>query len=320
MGAETWDPPGKGPWELETTHFSRPFTPFVQAYYPKGFVRGFGEGMARYGLLLDHLKPAFVNGFAYVQPVAFGAPEGAMKPPPAPVLKLVTRLVPKMRKRIAVSAQAFADKQWRTDLQTWDDIDKPAAIARHKQVQAIDVAALSDEELAAHIADLPAYGESMVYLHHKYTATAIVVGGDFVAGVLAWTDATPGEVLQPLRGTSKISNGFAADELEAAAKAIAVNDAAREALMSSEPAASVLATLSADPGAGEAVREYLDAAVTAASATTWATRTPARCRMCSSARCARSSRATPRPTTPRQRPRSCVRGCLPSISPTSTSA
>jgi pyruvate,water dikinase len=259
MSAFTWDPPGKGPWELETTHFNRPFTRFAQAYYAKGFVRGFREGMGRYGLLLDYLKPAFVNGFAYMQPVPFGAPEGAMKPPPAPVLKLVTRVVPKMRRRIAVSAQAFADKQWRNDLQTWEDVDKPAAIARHQQVQSVDVAALSDEELAAHIAGLPAYGESMVYLHHKYTATAILVGGDFVAGVLAWTESTPGEVLQLLRGTSKISNGFAADELEAAAKAIAVNDAAREALMSSEPAASVLAALSADPGAGGEVRAYLDA-------------------------------------------------------------
>lgn len=259
MGAITWDPPGKGPWELETTHFNRPFTPFAQTYFGTGFVRGFREGTARYGLLLDHLKPGFVNGFAYMQPVPFGAPEGAMKPPPAAVLKLLTRLVPKMRKRIAHSAEAFAGKQWRTDLKTWDEVDKPAAIARHREIQAIDVPDLSDHELAAHIADLPAYGESMVYLHHKYTATAIVVAGDFMAGVLEWTDASPGEVLHLLRGSSKISHGFAADELEAAAKAIVVHDSARDTLMSSGPASSVLATLSADRGAGDAVRTYLDA-------------------------------------------------------------
>ena len=37
------------------------------------FVRGFQEGTARYGLLLDHLEPGFSESFMYIQPVAFGA-------------------------------------------------------------------------------------------------------------------------------------------------------------------------------------------------------------------------------------------------------
>jgi pyruvate,water dikinase len=259
MADITWEPPGKGPWELETTHYGRPVSAFARSYYAAGFARGFREGTARYGMLLDHLKPGIVNGFIYMQPVPFGAPEGAMKAPPALVLKLLTRVVPKMRKRIAVSAQAFANKQWRTDLKTWDEIDKPAAIARHREVQAVDVTALSDDELAAHIADFRDYAEAMVCLHHKYTATAIAVAGDLIAGVMEWTDASSSDVTRLLRGSSRISNGFAADELEAAAKAIVVHDSARDTLTSSDPAPSVLATLSADPGAGDAVRAYLDA-------------------------------------------------------------
>ena len=255
----SWEPPGKGPWELETTHFQRPLTPFIQDAMRAGFVRGFSEGMARYGFLLDHLKQGMSNGFAYVQPVPFGAPEGAMKPPPALVLKVLTRVVPKMRKRIAVSAAAFANKQWRDDLKTWDEVDKPAAVRRHREIQAVDVSALSDVELAAHVAECRDHGEEMVYLHHKYTATAIAVVGDFVAGAVEWTGAAPGTVLQSLRGTSRISNGFAADELEAAAKAIAVHDSARAALASGAPAEAVLGRLSADPGAGDAVLAYLDA-------------------------------------------------------------
>ncbi|HEY0904777.1 MAG TPA: hypothetical protein VGE14_12905, partial [Marmoricola sp.] len=90
-----FDAPGKGPWELDSTHFSRPFARFSRATTAEGFPRGFAEGTARYGLLLDHLKPAFVNGFMYMQPVAYLAPEGAMGPPPAPVLWLLTRLHPK---------------------------------------------------------------------------------------------------------------------------------------------------------------------------------------------------------------------------------
>ena len=259
MGTITWEPPGKGPWELETTHFGRPVTPFIQPSFRGGFVRGFREGMARYGLLLSHLQPGIVNGFVYMQPVPFGAPEGAMKPPPAIVLKLLTRVVPKMRKRIATSTAAFENRQWRIDLQTWDEVDKPAAIARHREIQGVDVERLSDEELAAHIAECREHGENMAYLHHKYTATAIIVAGDFMAGVQEWTGASPGTMLQLLRGSSQISSGFAADELDAAAKAIAVHDSARAALASDGPASSVLDALSADAGAGEAVRSYLDA-------------------------------------------------------------
>lgn len=63
-----FEPPGTGPWELETTHFSRPVTAFVQAAFAQGFVRGFQEGTARYGLLLDHLEPGFSQSFLYTQP------------------------------------------------------------------------------------------------------------------------------------------------------------------------------------------------------------------------------------------------------------
>ena len=259
MADVSWDPPGKGPWELESTHFCRPITSFAQPAFASGFARGFSEGMSRYGLLLDHLKPGFVNGFIYTQPAPFGAPEGAMGPPPTPVLWLLTRLVPKMRKRIAVSEQAFADKQWRADLKNWDEVDKPAAIARHLEIQAVDVSGLSDAELAAHIAECNEHGEAMVCLHHKYTATAIVAGGDFVAGAVEWTGANPGVVLRLLCGSSRISRGFAADELEAAAKALVVHDAARETLTSPEPASSVLEALRNDPDVGDEVRAYLDA-------------------------------------------------------------
>ena len=122
MDAITWEPPGKGPWELETTHFCRPITRFMQPTFAGGFVRGFSEGMTRYGMLLDHLKPGVVNGFIYNQPVPFGAPEGAMGPPPKPVLWLLTRLHPKIRARIATSERAFAERLWRADLEQCGDV------------------------------------------------------------------------------------------------------------------------------------------------------------------------------------------------------
>lgn len=224
-----------------------------------GFSRGFAEGTARYGLLLDHLRPAFVNGFTYMQPAAFGAPKGAMGPPPKPVLWLLTRLHPKIRARIAQSARAFAERQWRADLQQWDEVDKPAAILKHRAIQAVEVSVLSDAELADHLDRCLDHGAQMIYQHHKYTATAIVVAGDLLAGAMEWTGASAGEVLGALKGTSHISQGFAADELDIAGKAISASDTARTLLGRSGSPEAVLAELCADPGAGTAVSAYLDA-------------------------------------------------------------
>ena len=254
-----FEPPGEGPWELESTHYCRPVAAFEQAPLASGFVRGFKEGTARYGLLLDHLKPGYSQSFIYIQPMAFGAPEGAMGPPPKPVLQLLTRLHPAMRRRIARSAAAIEGKLWREDLQRWDEEDKPAAITRHQALQAVDVEALSDADLAGHLVECAEHVADGMYLHHKYTIPASLPVGDFLAGATTWTGRTSGELLGLLRGHSAISRGFAAVELEDAGKAIASSDAARAMMAGPSASREKLAALAADPVAGPDVSAYLDA-------------------------------------------------------------
>ncbi len=259
MDDVTWEAPGNGPWELETTHFSRPAARFSSAAYTEAFPRGFAAGTARFGLLLDHLLPRAVNGFLYMQPVAYMAPPGAMKPPPAPVLWLLTRLHPKMRARIATSVRAFEEKQWRKDLEMWDNTDKPAAIEQHLAIQMIDVGALTDDGLAEHLARCLEHAGNMAELHHKYTATAVVATGDFLADAVPWTGASVGEICNLLKGSSPISNGFAAEELVKAGEALAANDDPAAALRSTGRPDEKLAAASADPDVGPAVRAYIEA-------------------------------------------------------------
>lgn len=255
----SFEPPGKGPWELETTHFARPVTAFAQAAFAEGFVKGFQEGTARYGLLLDHLEPGLVQSFLYTQPVAYGAPPGAMRPPPKPVVMLLTRLHPGMRKRIDRSHDAFECKLWREDLARWDEVDKPAAVARHRAVQAVEVEHLSDDALGEHVRDCAQHVADNVHLHHRYTIPAMLPVGDFLAGATAWTGCTTGELLGLLRGRSAVSRGFAAGELEEAGKAIAASDPAREVLGRPASSRETLGALAADPLAGPAVSRYLEA-------------------------------------------------------------
>jgi pyruvate,water dikinase len=254
-----FEAPGKGPWELETTHASRPMTALVQDGFMVGFPKGFGEGTARYGVLLSHLAPGFSQSFFYNQPVPVGAPEGAMGPPPKAVLQLVSRLHPEMRRRHKAAARAMRDKLWREDLTTWDEVDKPAAIAAHRAIQSVDVAALSDADLADHVERCAQHVIDNVYLHHKYTIPACLPVGDFLAGAIEWTGASIGELMVLLRGRSAISRGFAAEELDAAAKALTTSDSARAVLAGAGDPGAILAELTAHPEVGPEVSAYVEA-------------------------------------------------------------
>lgn len=242
-----FEAPGEGSWELEATHFQRPISRFASAAFRSGFPRGFSEGTARYGMLIDCLRPAVVNGFLYTRLAMFGddRPGGTATPD-------------EMQTRIMTSATAFEQKRWRADLAEWDEVDRPAAIVEHQALQAVDPAALSDEELAEHLARCERHLEKMVYLHHKYTVTSTVTVGDFLAGAQEWTGASAGELMEVLRGTSPISSGFAAAERDALGAALRADTSASE-ILSVAPAAEALTLLAADSNVGAAARAYLDA-------------------------------------------------------------
>ena len=61
-----WTPPGPGPWLQDRSHLPSAVTPLMQSTYPPGMQRGFGEGLAAWGVLLDTMNVRFVNGFIYL--------------------------------------------------------------------------------------------------------------------------------------------------------------------------------------------------------------------------------------------------------------
>ena len=245
MGEQVFEAPGPGPWELEATHNQRPMSRFAVQAFVAGFPRGFAEGTARYGLLLSHMQPAVVGGFMYTQNVIFGA-DGSATPE-------------QMQARIGTSAQAFDGKRWREDLAQWEKVDKPDAVAAHRALQDVDPTGLSGEELAEHVQRCRDHLEAMVYLHHKYSATAVAPLGDFLAFAEEHAGVAAGELLQLLRGSTPISNGFAADELDELARAIPDEPhGGRDPARCGRPT-ETLAALRADPDVGAQARAYLDA-------------------------------------------------------------
>src|SRR5437899_4644232 len=233
-----FEPPGPGTWEQDPVHFPRPMTRYWQETHPPAFKKGTNDFARFYGLLIDGIQIGYVNGFGYNQKL------------PAPEAE-----IPERFKR---AEQVFAQKLWREQLRDWDTNQKPTAIARHRELQAVNPDALSDADLAAYLKRCGDHHSAMLAQHMRFTAGALLPTGDFLAHVGDWTGLPPSELLGLMRGASEVSAG-GSDEMERLKRAFAQDSAARKVLASDGDPAQVLASLRSLGGeAGAAISSYLD--------------------------------------------------------------
>lgn len=258
MAAITFAAPDAGIWEQDATHFPRPVTRYLQEAFSEGFIKGFQSGTSCYGLMLDHIEPAFVNEFFYNKTVIVGAPPNAKAPPPKLMFKLVCLLHPAVRARLKRAALVMEEKPWREHLKHWDTVLKPTSTANHLRLQSQDFASMSDAQLADHVGECFANEKAMVFQHHIYTVDCGIVMGDYMACAMEWTGLPPSDVSQALKGSTPISSGVT-EEYLAALRAVAADPAAGALLNGSAPPAEKLRQLQALPGAtGPAIKAYLD--------------------------------------------------------------
>lgn len=233
-----FDPPGPGPWDQDPVHFPRPMTRYFQETQPAPCKEGTHEFARFYGLLIDSLQNAYVNGFCYKQ--VLPAPEADI---PA---------------RFQRAEQVFAQKLWREQLREWDEHCKPSSIAKHRELQGVHPDDLSDVELAAYLTRCRDHHSAMIAQHMRFTAGAVLPTGDFLAHVGGWTGLPPSELLGLLRGSATVSAG-GSDEMDRLHRAFAQDPGARELLASSGDPAQLLVSLRSLKGeTGAAVSGYLD--------------------------------------------------------------
>lgn len=243
----TWEAPNPGPWQQDSAHNPVAQTELMRHAYPEGFNRGFEEAFSAYGLLLDRLAMASINGFTYHQPQPFDmpGPDGPKDP---------EWIGAEIGRRAEVAAGAFANRIWREGLRRWDEELKPASIARHRALD-VDRSALDDAQLRAHIEACIAEVTEMVYQHHRHNMHALVPVGDFLLQASGWTGRPPMSLLAVFDGHSQVS-GVVAPEIVPALEAIRKNDDARALLFSGGDPAEVLTQLRAQV---PAVDEYVAA-------------------------------------------------------------
>ena len=232
------EPPGPGPWTQDGVHLPRPLTRYFQEVHPPAFRAGTQAFARYYGMLIDGLQIAYVQGFGYNQVV------------PTPEAELP--------ERFQRAEQVFAQKLWREQLREWDEQCKPAAIAKHRELQRVDPDALSDAELVAYLRRCRDHHAAMITQHMSFTGGAVLQVGDFLAHAGDWTGMPPSELLGLMRGSAEVSSG-GSDEMARLKSAFAADVAARTLLASDgEPALLLERLRTLDGEAGAAVRGYLD--------------------------------------------------------------
>jgi pyruvate,water dikinase len=236
--ALNYEPPGPGSWHLDPVHFPRPVTRYWTEMHPEPFRRGTHEFMAYYGTLLESMETQYVNGFAY----------GTRHPAPEDEIP----------QRFARAEEVWEKKVWREQLGEWDDTFKPAAIKTHRELQAVDADALSDDELVAYLGRCREHHSNMIYQHMRFSGSAMIPVGDLLAHIGAWTDVAAAETLAMLRGAAPVSAG-ASGELERLIAAI-TNDATARALLDSDgdPGKTLAELRAFDGDVGAAKSAYLD--------------------------------------------------------------
>jgi len=233
-----FEAPGPGSYSLDPVHFPRPLTRYWTEVHPASFAAGTADFARYYGMLMGGLTMSYVNGFGY---------KCALPPPEEEIPQ-----------RFARADEVFAKKLWREQLHEWDDTAKPTAIAKHHELQAVNPDALSDAELEAYLRRCRDHHAAMITQHMRFTASAVVPTGDFLAHLSDWTDVPPAELLGLMRGASPVSAGASA-ELDRLVAALRADTAAHALLASTDDPGSVLDGLRAFDGeTGEAMSAYLD--------------------------------------------------------------
>lgn len=144
-------------------------TPIGYEIGRRGLEQAYRQGFAEAGVPADGIDMRCVNGFAYtrVRPL-FGADKPTpQKQPPDFVIKLLSRIHPELRRREKRAADRLANPPFRRVLAEWTTTIRPAAEARNRELQGVDLSALTDAELAAHTDTVFAYACESSALHHR---------------------------------------------------------------------------------------------------------------------------------------------------------
>src|SRR5438105_1034536 len=229
MTTYEWIPPGPGSWMRDPAHQTSAWTRCLYAMLLPAFDRGYREGFARYGVLLDHLEVRILNGWMFARPRPVGAPEKPGNPPPKLIFKALFLLHPELRRRAKTAREIFRTRAWRKEAEHWYNEEREGLRRRNLELQAVEPGAIDDAELQRHLAAATQVFTEGTTIHFRHNPAASVPLGDWLGRAIEWTGASPAEALRALSGKSPASVGMI-EPLDRVAEAIRSDPKALAAL------------------------------------------------------------------------------------------
>lgn len=250
-------PPGY--WQREASHNPRPLTPLGSSLFFGGTNQAFPKVFADFGLLLETLEFREIGGYGYTSARPFGvrAGDGGGRTPPKPLLWLVLRLHPAFRRRIATCKKALRGRLDRTLIERWYSEWRPRLVADMARLRAIDLASLSDAQLAAHFEELRRWFFDACDIHFYLSGAngfPLARLAFFCRDHLGYDDM---RTLELMSGLSAASSAPALALAEFADR-LRADDALRPALLEARPSDVPLVLEQHGGAAAAAFRAYLD--------------------------------------------------------------
>jgi len=181
---------------------NRSATPIVQDIMTRSAAAGFRRTFRDLGVPADTLQMEFVNGMTYtrLRPLV-GADKPAKKLPPLPILKVLVRLHPEMRRRSKTAARTMIARPWRTVVHDWEHGGRAAVEAENLVLQDVALADLSDISLVDHIKRVIDHCVKKIELHFWLHGFDMGPIGVLLSDARSW-GLDPVEVIPLLEGAS----------------------------------------------------------------------------------------------------------------------
>jgi phosphohistidine swiveling domain-containing protein len=216
-----FEAPGPGTWERDISHCTPSATLVFRRVASETMRAAYRTAFAEFGAPLETMDVRFVNGKMYRRLVPLVGADKDAAPPPAPVLWLVTRLHPAFRRRERTAQRLWVDRPFLGVIAEWERVERAAWAERDRARQAVDVASIDDEALAAHLLDVDTLLMDGWLRHHVLHASDIGPIGDLLVHARRW-GIEPLDALSCLRGASPAT-------VEAAEHGRRIADALRDA-------------------------------------------------------------------------------------------
>lgn len=249
-----YEVPANGFWTKDTTHYPMPLTPFGASVYLPA-IDGASSVMGNdFGLLVDGFEQRSLGGEVYTRVIPTGGKERPAPPPWA--MWIAARVVPALRRRARVAETAISSGLSERLLAQWENEWRDAFRAEGESTKRVDLRALSDEELLAHLDRLKDFLERGQLVHFRLSAASMFPLYDLLVtceDLLGWDSPASLALVSGSSGASAEPGR----ELQALASRFATDAAALQAL--DQPGDDIVSRLEqASPEMADAFRTYLD--------------------------------------------------------------